>query len=87
MTTPNITNIIGVCSYKPRPSLQSGRDPASLSTTGHAFGGKDVWHIRKSDSKTVCGRNSSEWMNMGEMKPDWHLCEVCARKAGLPHEF
>lgn len=87
MTQPD-TSLIGVCSRKPRPSLQSNRgDPAATSKTGHCFWGKDVWHIRKTDERTVCGRNSSDYLNIGEMKPDWHLCEVCARRAGLPNEF
>lgn len=79
----NDTNIIGVSSYKKRTTVQSNRDPASSSSTGECFWGKDVWHIRASGTRTVCGVDSSEYMNMGEMKPDWHLCSRCAKKAGV----
>lgn len=74
------TNIIGVCSNKPRPMLQNNH------SKGGQYWKRDVWHIRASDTNTLCGRDSSEYLNMGEMKPDGDLCARCAKKAGIKGE-
>lgn len=72
--------LIGMSSMKARTPTHSGRKD------GHAWWARDVWHIRWSGMTTVCGRDTSNYFNMGEMKRDEHLCKQCekqAKKRGL----
>ncbi len=69
----------GVCSNKPRPMLQNNH------SKGGQYWARDVWHIAGScDNKiTFCGRDSSEWLVMGELPIDDNLCVKCKKKAGI----
>lgn len=71
--------VLGTASYKPRPSLQSNRDPAAGFKTGACVWGKDTWHIQKSGVKTLCGIDCSEWMRLGQIEIDHHLCSRCEK--------
>ena len=71
--------VLGVCSNKPRPSVQTGRE----TKTGASIWGRDVWHIQKSGMSTICGIDCSEWIRLGETEIDWNCCERCKKKA--PH--
>lgn len=75
--------VLGICSNKPRPSVQNSR--SYQLKTGASRWGRDVWHISGScDNKiTFCGRDSSEWLVMGELIPDDNLCISCKKKAGV----
>lgn len=65
----------GVCSAKPRSILQNSH------SKGSQYWRKDVWHIRKSGTQTICGVDSSEWLDMGMIVPDNNLCDRCQKKA------
>lgn len=67
--------VIGICSNKPRPMVQSSRS-YSLKT-GESAWGRDVWHIKGDGMKTLCGRDASEWLIIGETEIDWHCCTRC----------
>lgn len=69
--------MIGVCSNKPRPSVDTGR---LGRPTGESVWGRDPWHFKGGNNKTLCGINCSEWLIIGEIKPDIHLCERCRKK-------
>lgn len=76
----------GVASYKKRPSVQNSNRPK-----GSQWWSKDVWHIRHSGMTTLCGLDSSEYMRLGQVEEDQHLCSRCAKKAapntkGQDHE-
>jgi len=44
--------------------------------------GRKTWHIRKSGMRTLCGKDSSEWMDMGYVEIDNYLCSVCNKLRG-----
>lgn len=67
-----------VCSAKPRPSVQG-------ASKGNQYWRRDVWHIReKYEDQTLCGRDCTEWLSIGRIKPDDHLCERCRKKSAPP---
>ena len=72
--------MLGTCSNKPRPSVQTNRNQMGTKNGGYA---KDPWHIQKSGVQTLCGIDCSEWLRMGEVSQDHDLCERCRKKAGL----
>lgn len=61
----------GVCSNKPRPSVQNNH------SKGHQHWKRDIWHIRKSGIQTLCGIDSSEWLDMGKIPTDSNTCTRC----------
>lgn len=75
---PRKVDVHGVCSNKPRPSVQNNH------SKGNQYWEKDVWHIRKSGAQTMCGIDSSEWLDMGELSPDSNLCDRCKKIALQP---
>lgn len=73
--------VIGVCSNKPRPSVQNNYTGPRGFT---AVYGRDPWHVKGENGRTLCGINSSEWLTIGDLKPDGHLCHRCRRKLEQP---
>jgi hypothetical protein len=79
--------IVGMCSYKPRPSVQSNRGYKN-TTTGQSIWGRDVYHAADAadKSRTLCGVDSSEWLTISENIPveqmlaDFHFCTRCKKK-------
>lgn len=67
--------IVGMCSMKPRPLVHTGRKD------GNQWWARDVWHIRHSGMTTFCGRDTSNYLNMGEMQPDGDMCKQCEKQA------
>ena len=66
--------VIGICSARPTPSVQGG------SKFGHQYWKKDVWHIQADNKKTLCGRDASNYLTIGPVEPDQHLCDRCRKK-------
>jgi len=68
----------GVCSARPRPAVQSSRKPF-----GSQWWARDVYHLRDgSDIRTLCGRDCSEWLTMGEIgTPTKDCCRQCVAVA------
>lgn len=75
---PREVVVHGVCSNKPRPSVQNNH------SKGSQHWAKDTWHIRKSGVQTMCGIDSSEWLDIGEITPDSYLCDRCKKLALQP---
>jgi hypothetical protein len=78
--------IVFMCSYKPRPSVQSNRGYKN-TTTGQSIWGRDVYHAADAENKsrTLCGVNSSEWISINEVAVehamgDFHFCTRCRKK-------
>lgn len=69
--------VTGVCSARPRPTLQHGR---GFFKTGEAVWGRDVWHIQGDGGKTLCGRDSTEFLTIGETEIDRHCCAQCVSR-------
>jgi hypothetical protein len=78
-----------MCSYKPRPSVQSNRGYKN-TTTGQSIWGRDVYHAADAadKSKTLCGVDSSEWLTISQgadvdlahTMQDFHFCTRCRKK-------
>lgn len=72
-----------VCSNRPRPSVQS-----SLTSHGHQFWTRDVFHAAGESGKTLCGRATADWLCL-DARPtqdaiaDPHFCQRCATKLQL----
>jgi hypothetical protein len=62
---------IAVCSNRRRASTQSGR--------GNQWWARDVWHIKGETNRTLCGRDTSDWLTIGEVEAvDANCCTRCA---------
>lgn len=75
--TPTIEGpqmVQGVCSRKPRPSVQTNR---TMFKTCESAWGRDVWHVQKSGITTLCGIDCSDFIRIGETKIDHNLCQRC----------
>lgn len=69
---------IAVCTARPRPAIHSGRKG------GSQWWARDVYHLRNPfDAElTLCGRDCSEWLVMGEMTViNHHCCKRCANES------
>lgn len=63
---------MGVCTPNGRPTVHTGRK------NGNQWWRKDAWHARSADAnKTLCGIDCSEYLVMGIMPIDQHLCDRC----------
>lgn len=80
-------SIIFMCSYKPRPSVQSSR--SYMLKTGASAWGRDVYHAADAadKSRTLCNINSSEWITIEgggvtveHAMGDFHFCTRCRKK-------
>lgn len=74
-----------VCSYKPRPSVQSSR--SYMMKTGAAAWGRDIYHaaLASNKARTLCGVDSSEWITIEgatveHAVDDFHFCTRCRKK-------
>lgn len=66
-----------VCSARPRPSVQSSH------AKGSQWWVRDVYHLRGAPGRTMCGRDCSEWLTIGEMETlTDDCCTRCAKMAG-----
>jgi hypothetical protein len=55
--------LIAVCSARARaPTAQSGK------RGGGQWWARDPYHVRGEDSRTLCGRDCSEWLVIGPME-------------------
>jgi hypothetical protein len=79
MSTPQL---IAVCSARTRASTQNAR--SYFLKTGASAWGRDVYHIKGEDGRTLCGRDCSEYLTIGpvEIANDHNCCERCRAKAG-----
>lgn len=77
-TEPAREVVIGVCSNRPRPSVQNNH------SKGSQWWARDIWHVKGDGGKTLCGRGASDWLTIGEIKIDGHCCTRCAAKAAPP---
>lgn len=66
----------GVCSAKVRASTQKG-------PKGSQWWKREAWHAKGGDGKTLCGRDCTEYLDMGELETNHDLCTPCERKLGL----
>jgi hypothetical protein len=72
-------NLSLTCSAKPKARVQRG-------AKGHAGWDREPFHIQRSGITTLCGRDCSEWLRIGEREAheairDPGCCRRCARKA------
>lgn len=65
---------IGVCSAKPRPSVQKG-------AKGHQWWRRDVYHLLGDNKRTLCGIDCSEWLTIGPVDINNDCCARCSRTA------
>jgi len=69
--------VIAVCSAKPRTSVQNNH-----ARFGSQWWARDVYHIQGEPGRTLCGRDASEWLTIGEIEaPDHNCCARCAKAA------
>jgi len=69
---------VAVCSARPRPSVQNNRN-----RFGSQWWRRDVYHLRGDEDRTLCGRDCSEWLVVGDVdKIDHDCCTRCAGRAG-----
>ena len=64
--------MIAVCSNRPRPSVQRG-------AKGNQWWRRDPYHLAGRPGRTLCGRDTSDWLTVGEigeLTPD--CCVRCA---------
>ena len=75
--------IIAVCSNKIRASVQSSR--SYFLKTGASAWGRDVYHIKGEEGRTLCNRDCSEWLTIGEIEDptEKDCCLRCLKKAGI----
>jgi hypothetical protein len=83
MTTQ--TTLSFVCSNRPRPSVQHGRTWGYK--TGAALWGRDVYHARGDENRTLCGRVANDWLTLddGDLTKekalaDDNFCHQCAKR-------
>ena len=64
----------------------SNRRSAPVARSGKHGGGqwwaRDVWHIAGPDNKTLCGRDRSEWLAVGQVEINHDCCQRCAKIQG-----
>jgi len=53
---------VAVCSARPRPSVQNDR-----SRFGSQWRRRDIYHLQGDGSRTLCGRDCSEWLVVGDI--------------------
>lgn len=70
---------IGVCSARKRASTQNSR--SYFLKTGASAWGRDVYHLKGQGQRTLCGRDCSEWLTIGEIEELTSDC--CIRCATL----
>lgn len=70
-----MTKHIAVCSAKPRPSVHNNH------SKGSQHWARDVYHLAGADNRTLCGRDRSEWLTIGEIEISDDCCVRCARIA------
>lgn len=69
--------MIAVCSAKPRPSVQNNHSKGSQHWR------RDVYHLQGLGHRTLCGRDCSEWLTIGEIDSvDHNCCAMCVVNAG-----
>lgn len=68
--------MIAVCSAKPRPSVHNHH------SKGHQYWRREIYHLRGDGQRTLCGRDCSEWLVIGEIEIDHHCCALCVVNAG-----
>lgn len=74
-----MTAVLGVCSAKSRPSVQNNH------SKGSQWWRRDVWHAQGDDGKTLCGRDSKEYLEIGMMEIDQDFCLRCAKEREASH--
>jgi hypothetical protein len=67
--------MIAVCSPRPRTSLQNNH------SKGSQWWARDVYHLLGEAGRTLCGRDCSEWLTIGEIEPDHNCCVRCKERA------
>lgn len=68
---------IAVCTARPRPSVQNSR-----SRFGSQWWKRDVYHLKGPGSRTLCGRDCTEWLVVGDVDEiDHNCCARCSAKA------
>lgn len=70
-----VVPVRGVCSNKTRSPTQNNH------SKGSQYRARDVRHIRKSGAQTMCGADSSEWLDMGLLEIDSDTCAKCCAQA------
>ena len=74
------SEMIAVCSAKPRPSVQKG-------DKGAQWWARDVYHLAAPQGplgvlKTLCGRDRADWLTIGDIETlDDNCCTRCAAKS------
>ncbi len=69
--------VIGICSNRPRPSLQNNHSKGSQHWR------RDVWHAKdEHNNRTLCGINSDAFLIIGEIETDNNFCSRCAKRLG-----
>lgn len=73
-----VGTLSGVCSNKPHAITQNNH------SKGSQYWKREVWHVRSAEfKKTLCGRNCTDWLDIGKIPPTPDLCIRCATKSGL----
>lgn len=76
-----MSEMIAVCSARPRPSVQNNH------SKGSQWWARDVYHLRADGRKdrTRCGRDCSDWLVIGPIEEvDGNCCQRCLAREIRP---
>lgn len=71
--------LVAICSARPRPSVQNNH------SKGGQWWARDVYHLQNIEAatgKTICGRDCTEWLIIGQLDTfDDNCCKRCLAKS------